>query len=154
MPGTLAWCAAPARRAVALTLAALVAFYASSGLYAALVRPAGEQDIVETLGAERGLGYLLGATVLVVLIAPFAEEIFFRGFFYRALRNRLSTARAAAIAAVVFGRHPLLGTGDTAAAAHARAAGAAVLPAARASSPARRRAAGRSVTSGSLRRAI
>jgi uncharacterized protein len=37
------------------------------------------------------------------VVAPVAEEIFFRGFFYRALRNRLSVAWAALIDGLVFG---------------------------------------------------
>ncbi len=99
-----------AKKAVLLTAAALVCFYGVSALYERVVNPGGEQDVVETLGVDRGIGYLLGAAVLVVIIAPFAEEIFFRGFFYRALRNRLSTAGAATIAAVVFGLVHFSGT--------------------------------------------
>ena len=40
---------------------------------------------------------------IVIVLAPFAEELFFRGFVYRALRNRLSTAQATGVVAVVFG---------------------------------------------------
>ena len=91
------------RTAVLWTGIALLAFYALSGLYTALVQPDGEQDIVETLGVERGTGYLLATAFLVILVAPVAEELFFRGFFYRSLRNRFPPFGAAAIVGLVFG---------------------------------------------------
>lgn len=91
------------RLAAVWTAVALLAFYALSALYAALVHPEGEQDLVDTLGVERGTGYLLATAFLVILVAPAAEEIFFRGFFYRSLRNRFSPLGAAAIVGAVFG---------------------------------------------------
>jgi uncharacterized protein len=39
----------------------------------------------------------------VIVVAPVTEEFFFRGFFYRALRTRLSVWAAALIDGVVFG---------------------------------------------------
>ena len=39
----------------------------------------------------------------MVVLAPVVEEVFFRGFFYRALRSRFSWALAAALDGVVFG---------------------------------------------------
>lgn len=40
---------------------------------------------------------------VVVLVAPFGEELFFRGFLYKALRRRFSMWPAALISAAVFG---------------------------------------------------
>jgi membrane protease YdiL (CAAX protease family) len=40
---------------------------------------------------------------MVICVAPFAEEFFFRGFFYRALRSRWSVLVAAAIDGLLFG---------------------------------------------------
>jgi uncharacterized protein len=40
---------------------------------------------------------------MVVCVAPVAEEFFFRGFFYRALRSRYSLVVAAAIDGLLFG---------------------------------------------------
>lgn len=93
----------PLRRAVGATVLAIVAFYLSSAVYAAIVHPAGEQDVLEALGADEGTGYLLLTALVVLVVAPVAEEVFFRGFVYRALRNRFSTAAAAGIVGVVFG---------------------------------------------------
>lgn len=47
-----------------------------------------------------------------VLVAPFVEEVFFRGFLYRTLRNRLGIASASATTGLLFGlihtNYPLL----------------------------------------------
>jgi membrane protease YdiL (CAAX protease family) len=40
---------------------------------------------------------------MIICIAPFCEEFFFRGFFYGALRTRFSVAVAAVIDGLVFG---------------------------------------------------
>lgn len=45
---------------------------------------------------------LVGAAVLVALVTPVAEEIFFRGFLYSALRSRLALLPSAAISAAAF----------------------------------------------------
>jgi membrane protease YdiL (CAAX protease family) len=50
--------------------------------------------------------------VALCLSAPIAEEIFFRGFLYRSLRNRLPVVPAALVVAIIFGlghtQYPLL----------------------------------------------
>jgi membrane protease YdiL (CAAX protease family) len=102
-PGDFGLRPAPAGRAVVLTLAGLASFYALSAAYAALVRPDGEQETLEQLGADRGAGYLVASAVLVIALAPVVEEVFFRGFMYRALRNRWSPLLSATAIGVIFG---------------------------------------------------
>lgn len=46
---------------------------------------------------------LVVAGLFICLCAPVVEEIFFRGFLYRALRNRMSVPWAAAAAGILFG---------------------------------------------------
>ena len=89
--------------AVGWTVGVLVAFYTFAGAYAVLLEPEGEQSVVEELGADESTLALIGATILVVGLAPFAEELFFRAFFYGALRTRLGPWVAAAVAGAVFG---------------------------------------------------
>jgi CAAX protease family protein len=90
----------PTLRTAALALAA---FYVFAVLYVLILHPDGKQDVVKDLGADKGgLKMVLGA-LLVVALAPVAEEFFFRGFFYKALRSRLSVYVAAAIDGLVFG---------------------------------------------------
>lgn len=93
----------PISRALGATAVAAVAFYGLSAIYAAIVHPTGEQDVLEALGADEGTGYLLVTGIVVLVVAPVAEELFFRGFVYRALRNRFTAGAAAGIVGVVFG---------------------------------------------------
>lgn len=72
-------------------------------IYSALVTPEGDQTVTEDLGADESTLALVAAGVVVIVVAPIAEEFFFRGFFYRALRSRLGIASAAAIDGLVFG---------------------------------------------------
>jgi membrane protease YdiL (CAAX protease family) len=53
--------------------------------------------------------------VLAVLIAPIAEEVFFRGMLYNALRQRLHVAVAAPLQAVVFALYHPFGVAERAA---------------------------------------
>jgi membrane protease YdiL (CAAX protease family) len=55
----------------------------------------------EELGNLRGLA-AIAIVIVVVLLAPVAEEIFFRAFFYRALRTRLRVWSASLITGCVF----------------------------------------------------
>ncbi len=59
--------------------------------------------MTEDLGADESTLALVAAGFVVIVVAPIAEEFFFRGFFYRALRTRLGILAAAAIDGLVFG---------------------------------------------------
>ena len=94
---------APLWPTIGWTFLAIAAFYALAAAYTALVEPSGEQTVVEDLGADRGGLLLVAGAVLVVGIAPVAEEFFFRGFFYGALRTRFGVWLAAALNGLLFG---------------------------------------------------
>ena len=68
-----------------------------------------ETTNVEELGEDNLVGGFAVA-VAVIVVAPVAEELFFRAFFYRALRTRLSVWLAALIDGVVFGSLHFQGT--------------------------------------------
>jgi len=89
--------------AVGATVVAALSFYVFVGVYSALVDPTGEQTVAKDLGADRGGLALVAAGILIVVVAPVAEEFFFRGFFYRALRSRLGIMAAAAVDGSLFG---------------------------------------------------
>jgi membrane protease YdiL (CAAX protease family) len=72
-------------------------------LYTAIFTPDGEQSVTEDLGADESTLALVAAGFVVIVVAPVAEEFFFRGFFYRALRTRLGVLAAASIDGLVFG---------------------------------------------------
>jgi uncharacterized protein len=81
----------------------LLSFYGFSALYAVALHPDVDQTITQSLGADTGTLGLIAAGFMVICVAPAAEEFFFRGFFYRALRNRFAVVPAATVDGVVFG---------------------------------------------------
>jgi CAAX protease family protein len=56
----------------------------------------------QVVACVRGVGLALLAPI-VVLAAPFGEEIFFRGFLYQSLRRRFSVWPAAVLSGIFFG---------------------------------------------------
>ena len=95
----------PARfwRAVGWAALGMASFYALVAIYSAVVQPDAEQTVAQDLGADEGTFGMIAAGFMVVCVAPVAEEFFFRGFFYRALRSRYSILVAAAIDGLLFG---------------------------------------------------
>jgi membrane protease YdiL (CAAX protease family) len=89
--------------AVAWAALAVFVFIVASAVYALAVHPDIEQRITEDLGADRGTVGLIAAGFIVICVAPVAEEFFFRGFFYRALRTRFPVLAAALIDGALFG---------------------------------------------------
>jgi uncharacterized protein len=81
----------------------MVTFYVLVGVYSVIVQPDVEQSVAEDLGADESTFGLVAAGFMIICVAPFAEEFFFRGFFYGALRTRFSVAVAAVIDGLVFG---------------------------------------------------
>jgi membrane protease YdiL (CAAX protease family) len=82
---------------------ALFCFYVFAAVYTAAVQPDAEQTVAQDLGADEGTFGMIAAGFMVVCVAPVAEEFFFRGFFYRALRSRFPVLVAAAIDGGLFG---------------------------------------------------
>jgi uncharacterized protein len=78
-------------------------FYVLAAVYSVAVQPDVEQTVAEDLGADESTFGLVAAGFMIICIAPFAEEFFFRGFCYGALRTRFSVAAAAIIDGLVFG---------------------------------------------------
>jgi len=81
----------------------MLSFYILTATYAAIVDPQAEQDVTDSLGAGDGTLGLIAAGTMVIVIAPFVEEFFFRGFFYRSLRTRYPVVVAASIDGLIFG---------------------------------------------------
>jgi hypothetical protein len=78
-------------------------FYVFAAVYSVAVQPDVEQTVAEDLGADESTIGLVAAGFMIICVAPFCEEFFFRGFFYGALRTRFSIAAAAIIDGLVFG---------------------------------------------------
>ena len=89
--------------AVGWAAAGMASFYVLVAIYSAIVQPDAEQTVAKDLGADQGAFGMIAAGFMVVCVAPVAEEFFFRGFFYRALRSRWSVLVAAGIDGLLFG---------------------------------------------------
>ncbi len=60
-------------------------------------------DLPAQLGIDRSAVALVAVTVLVTVVAPICEELFFRGYFFTALRSWAGPWLAAVITGAVFG---------------------------------------------------
>lgn len=83
-------------------LVAFLAFILLSAAYSALVDIGPQEDLPDELGADGSTLALFAAAFLVTVIAPFAEELFFRGFIFTSLR-RWGLWPAALVAGTIFG---------------------------------------------------
>lgn len=92
---------------LALAAAVVVGGIAVTVAYSLLLRGVGLRMPDNTTGIVKGFGGALVpmvlSFVLVGLIAPFAEEIVFRGVLFGSLRRRLGLAGAALLSGVLFG---------------------------------------------------
>ena len=62
-----------------------------------------QEKLPEELGADKSTVALIAVAFLVTVVAPIAEEFFFRGYFFTALRNWKGLWPAAIITGTVFG---------------------------------------------------
>lgn len=88
---------------IGLLLAVWVGFFVLSGIWAAALDLEQQQDLPEELGATGPLLNALAVVVLVTVVAPLGEELFFRGFFFGALRNWRGPWPAALLTGIAFG---------------------------------------------------
>ncbi len=88
---------------VGLIVAVWIGFLLLSVAWAGLVDLDQTQDLPEELGADGPLLNALAVVILVTVVAPLGEELFFRGFFFGALRNWRGPWLAAIITGIVFG---------------------------------------------------
>jgi membrane protease YdiL (CAAX protease family) len=75
------------RLAIGAVLIAAIGYYVVTAVYSALVRLHGTDKLPSELGVSKSTAALVAAAVFVCVIAPMAEEFFFRGFFFGALRR-------------------------------------------------------------------
>jgi membrane protease YdiL (CAAX protease family)/uncharacterized RDD family membrane protein YckC len=84
--------------------AVLGAYYAGAIAFSAIVLEPKQEDIGKELGVcDPGVGIAIFAVLAIVVLAPVAEEIFFRGFFFAGLRTRWSLWPSALLSGAVFG---------------------------------------------------
>jgi CAAX protease family protein len=84
--------------------AMLGVYYAGAIAFSAIVVKPEQEDIGKELGVcNPGIGIAVFAVMSIVVLAPFAEEIFFRGFFFAGLRQRWSLWPSALLSGAIFG---------------------------------------------------
>ena len=95
---------APFWRSVGLVVALYLAFALFVVIWEQLVgAPEDDAPLLDDLGVDRSALLLVLGMLTVCVAAPLVEELFFRGFFYRALRNWAGIGLAAILTGVVFG---------------------------------------------------
>lgn len=101
----------PRKLGVGLFLAGLTGITVFNAVWRAIVSLPRIEDGLSGL-PHRSTVVIVLTGVALCLSAPIVEEIFFRGFLYRSLRNRLAVVPAALIIAIIFGlghtQYPLL----------------------------------------------
>jgi membrane protease YdiL (CAAX protease family) len=91
------------RPALGWMLLAYAVYIGLGALWAAIVDTDKVDKLPDSLGADESTAALVAVCVLVTTIAPIAEEVFFRGYFYGALRNWRGPWLAALLTGLVFG---------------------------------------------------
>jgi uncharacterized protein len=90
--------------AVGWMAAAFAAFYVFTLIWVAILGAnPDDTKLPDELGVKDSTYALLAVAFLVAVVAPMAEEFFFRGFFYGALRNWRGPWPAAVLTGLVFG---------------------------------------------------
>jgi membrane protease YdiL (CAAX protease family) len=89
--------------AVGYVIGAYVLFIAVAAAWSVALNLHEQDDVVDKLGAGSSTVALVAVAVLVCVVAPIAEEFFFRGYFFGALRNWRGVWPAAVITGLVFG---------------------------------------------------
>src|SRR5689334_7462063 len=96
---------------VGACLAGGIGYYIVTAVYQSLVHLHGSDKLPQSLGVGSSTAALAAAAVFVCVVAPIAEEFFFRGFIFGALRRwhvvlggrDIGTWLAAAITGILFG---------------------------------------------------
>src|SRR3954447_25542572 len=94
---------APLKYAAQMASLGALAYFLFTVVYAAIVRPDNPQRVVEDLGADTNKLLLVVGALVVIMVAPLCEELFFRGILFTVLRQRMAFWPAAVIDGVLFG---------------------------------------------------
>jgi membrane protease YdiL (CAAX protease family) len=90
-------------RALGVLVLVWIGFLLLSWIWSVVFSLDEQQTLPDELGAEGPLSNVLAVVVLITVVAPLGEELFFRGFFFGALRNWRGPWLAAVLTGLVFG---------------------------------------------------
>jgi membrane protease YdiL (CAAX protease family) len=102
-PAMFALRPAPVGRSLLWIIGTYVAVAVVSAIVAALFGTPPDQDIVTELKSEDSVPLLVAFAAMTCVLAPLAEEFFFRGFLFRVLAEKVHFAWAAIVAGLLFG---------------------------------------------------
>jgi membrane protease YdiL (CAAX protease family) len=91
------------RRAAGWLVVAWLSFIVFSAIWAASLGLHEKDDLPDELGAGQSTIALIAVAILVTVVAPICEELFFRGYFFNALKSWRGLWPAAVITGLVFG---------------------------------------------------
>jgi CAAX protease family protein len=92
----------PRSGAVGDAFLVLIGYFAFALVYSSILNPH-QKDITRDLGFGHSVVVSTIVGFLIVVAAPLSEEIFFRGFLFGGLRNRMNWVFAAVVSALIFG---------------------------------------------------
>jgi membrane protease YdiL (CAAX protease family) len=91
------------RPALGWTLAVYAGFWVCAVIVGLAFGQPDEQDIVTDLKAEDSVTVLVAFGLMTCLVAPLAEEFFFRGFLFRVLHEKTGAVVAVLVTGIAFG---------------------------------------------------
>jgi uncharacterized protein len=91
------------RRALVTLMVVYIGFWVATLVVALLLGNAQDQDIVTDLKSEHSAPILAGFVLMTCIVAPLAEEFFFRGFLFRVLWERTNVTVGTIVTAAAFG---------------------------------------------------
>jgi membrane protease YdiL (CAAX protease family) len=100
----------PLRNPIWLALATYFGYVGCAIAISLLLSPH-QEDITRDLGGDSGTPGTVIAGLLIVVVAPISEEIFFRGFLFSGLRRAMWGAIAAVVASGIWGLFHYTGPG-------------------------------------------
>jgi membrane protease YdiL (CAAX protease family) len=96
---------------IGATLLTYFGYLGCAIVVAALLAPE-QEDVTRELGVDEGAFAAIAAGVLIIGVAPFTEEVFFRGFMFAGMRRALPFVFAALIPSVIWGLFHYTGPGS------------------------------------------
>jgi hypothetical protein len=92
----------PSGKFIRHTVLAYLGYLGCAIVIAALIQPE-QEDVTRELGVDEGTLGAIVAGVLIIGVAPFTEEVFFRGFMFTGMRRALPFVLAALIPSLIWG---------------------------------------------------
>jgi membrane protease YdiL (CAAX protease family) len=94
---------APIGKSIAWIVGTFIAVWTAGAIIALLFGEPRDQDLVTELKDENSVLALAGFGVMTCVLAPLAEEFFFRGFLFRTLAERLNLVWGVVLGGAIFG---------------------------------------------------